>query len=187
MVVLDPFLVLVLVLVFYCVSAPAGRGGEGSGRLELVGCWWWLAWATASWLVVRWKRGASVVAVFVHRFRFPSRGGGRLSGLLQGVEALPSRRQAVRQLRRGLGAWGSAWIRLRFFWWLGVLFALFVVLFVFFFSLLDLLVKCVELPNICVGSFLKKKKKKKGQLGTTKLTVLKKHEERQEEYYGQLI
>jgi hypothetical protein len=27
-----------------------------------------------------------------------------------------------------------------------------------FFSLLDLLVKCVELPNICVGSFLKKKK-----------------------------
>ena len=63
-------LVVVLVVVFLDVAAPAGRGGEGSARREVAWCCWWLARAEPSRRVARWCGVVGAAAVRVHRLRF---------------------------------------------------------------------------------------------------------------------
>ena len=108
--VLDPVLDGVVVEVVLCdVFAPAGRGGEGSGRLES-GCAGRLAWPMRRRREVGWFVGASATAVFVQRPGCPSRRGGRFCSLLQRVEVLALPGMAVRRLRRrlGFGVWGGS-------------------------------------------------------------------------------
>ena len=94
----------VVVVVLFDGFAPAGRGGEGSGRLEVEeACSWW-TWTAPCRREDGWSKGASAVAIFVQRLRFPSRRGGRLSGRLHVVEVLSPLRMVVRRRRRGLGA-----------------------------------------------------------------------------------
>ena len=100
---------LLLVVVLFDGVAPAGRGGEGSCRLEL-GCCGWLAWALPRRREEGWFGVAGVVAVYVHRARSSSRGGGRFCGLLHLVEVLSPSSMAVRRRRWRVGVWGVGWI-----------------------------------------------------------------------------
>ena len=104
------FLEVVLQVVFFFDgSAPAGRGGEGSDRLE-VGA----GGGGPGRCGGGWKMGGGGGTVlwpcsFIEtRFRRKAADGS--CGLLQLVVVPSSRRLAVRRLLHRLGAWGAAWI-----------------------------------------------------------------------------
>ena len=92
-----------LVVVFFDGLAPAGRGGEGSERLE-IGRRWWMAWVLPSWREDGWIGEGGAMAELVHCSGSSSRSGERFCGRLHEVEVLSSLRMAVRRLRRQLGS-----------------------------------------------------------------------------------
>ena len=106
---------MVVEVVFFGDLAPAGRGGEGSGRLES-GCAWWLAWSMRRRREDGWFEEASALAVYVLRAGCPSRRGGRICSRLQHVEVLffpGNGGTAAPAETEVFGA--SGWIRLCFF------------------------------------------------------------------------
>ena len=104
----DLLLLLLDVVVFFVVFAPAGRGGVGSGD------WRWFG-SVVGWPRRRrrgWKKGGSWVralwpfSFIVSQFRRSAADG--YCGCLHEVVVLAFRRMVVRRRRRCLGFWGSS-------------------------------------------------------------------------------
>ena len=105
MVVLDPFLVVRLEVVFFDALAPAGRGGEGSGVWRRAG----VGGGRPGRNRVGWVVGGAgetalwPCAFIASRFRCEAADGS--CGQLRHVEALLPRRLEVRRRRQSLGSW----------------------------------------------------------------------------------